>query len=175
MWTLGFDDRVYSTTYATSLLHFKSHAKSLLLSVFSVLSSHADWTWLGSLRLTAHAECWLLNCWLLTALVWTRLLVAYSLLLWSLHVSGLTANCSLTPDCWNLPPLSRSSGLDREHLVQGFSLSSTQRWLAYSVAGGIQQFCLCCVGSSLGRVCLCVRCHWNTRSYCGRCVAIDVI
>jgi hypothetical protein len=46
--------------------------------------------------------------------------------------------------------LSRSSGLVREHLVQGFSLSSTQRWLAYSVAVGTQQFGLCCLGSFLG-------------------------
>jgi hypothetical protein len=68
-------------------------------------------------------------------------------------------------------PLSRSSGLVTERLVQRTSLSSTQRWLAYSVAAGIQQF----VGSSLGSVCLCVRYHWNTRSYCVRCVAMDVI
>jgi hypothetical protein len=46
--------------------------------------------------------------------------------------------------------LSRSSGLQREHLVQGFSLSSTQLWLAYSVAAGTQQFGLYCLGSFLG-------------------------
>jgi hypothetical protein len=81
-------------------------------------------------------------------------------------------------DCFLLSKstlLSRSFGLVREHLVQRFSLSSTQRWLAYSVAMGNQQFDLCCVGSFLGSVCLCVRSHWNARSYCGRCVAMDVI
>jgi hypothetical protein len=61
MRTLGFDDQVYPKNYATSLLHFTSHTKSLLLSVFSTVSSHADWTWLESLGLTAHAECWLLT------------------------------------------------------------------------------------------------------------------
>jgi hypothetical protein len=64
---------------------------------------------------------WLLelnaDSWLITAMVWTRLLVAYSFLLWS--------------DCW-VPTLidfllskstllNRSSGLVREHLVQGVS------------------------------------------------------
>jgi hypothetical protein len=102
MWTPGFDDEVYSTTYAASLLHFTSHTKSLLLSVFSALSSHADWTWLGPLGLTAHAECWLLTAGI-TALVWTRHLVAYYLLLWSLHVSGLTASA----ECWLLTANSR--------------------------------------------------------------------
>jgi hypothetical protein len=48
------------------------------------------------------------------------------------------------------PPLSRSSGLQREHLVQEFYLSTTQRWLTYSVAMGTQQFCLCCLGSFIG-------------------------
>jgi hypothetical protein len=105
------------------------------------------------------ADCWR---WLLNANCWliTRLLVAYSLLLWSLHVYGLTTgfprwlltdNCSLA-HCWLSKPtlLSRSYGLVREHLVQGFSLSSTQRWLLYCVADGIQQFGLCCLGSFLG-------------------------
>jgi hypothetical protein len=147
MWAPGFDDQVYSTTYSTSLLHFTSHRKSLLLSVFCVLSSHADWTLLLSLGLTAD---WLLP--------------------WSLHVSDLTAQA----ECWQLTArslskstlLRRSSGLVREHLVQGLSLSSTQHWLAYSVAVGTQQFGLCCLGRFLGSVYLCVRCHWNTRSYC---------
>jgi hypothetical protein len=59
----------------------------------------------------------------------------------------LTANCSWLSKS---TLLSRPSGLYREHLVQGFSLSSTQRWLAYSVAVGTQQYSLCCLGSFIG-------------------------
>jgi hypothetical protein len=140
------------------------------------------WTWLGSLGLTAHTECWLLtadwsppwfelNSWLL---------IPYCSVLSMSLVWLLTALC-----CWvpTLPDfllskstlLSRSSTLVREHLIQRFSLSSTQRWLAYSVAAGIQEFGLCCVGSFQGSVCLRLCCHWNTRSYCGCCIAVDFI
>jgi hypothetical protein len=62
--------RFYSRTYTTSLPHFTSHTKLLLLSVFSAVSSHADWTWLGSLGLTApdcrsqKSHCdWLSKSW----------------------------------------------------------------------------------------------------------------
>jgi hypothetical protein len=59
----------------------------------------------------------------------------------------LTANSSWLSKS---TPLSRFSRLVREHLVQGFSLSLTQRWLAYSVAVGTQQFGLCCPRSFIG-------------------------
>jgi hypothetical protein len=140
---INVDTWICFTIYAISLLHFTSHTKSLLLSLFSAVSSHADWTWLGSLGLTALST------------------PGYLFLLWSLHVSDLTAffwssilwflgshtNCSWLSKCTQL---NISSGLMREHLVQGFSLSSMQRWLAYSVAVGIQQFGLCCLSSFLG-------------------------
>jgi hypothetical protein len=78
---------------------FLSSVSSLLCSAFC-LSAPEYWLLTAEFWLLT-AECSLLtaNYWLITALVWTRLLVACSLLLWSLHVSGLTA-----PDCRNLPP-----------------------------------------------------------------------
>jgi hypothetical protein len=52
----------------------------------------------------------------------------------------LTANWLTNSWLSKSTPLSRSSGLEREHLVQGFALSSTQRWLLRE----FQQFSLCC-------------------------------
>jgi hypothetical protein len=71
-----------SHTYITFAMRHKLGLPRL--SVFSALSSHADF---------------FSDCLLLTALVRTHLLVVYSILLWSLHVSNLTAQCS--------PPWSR--------------------------------------------------------------------
>jgi hypothetical protein len=96
------------------------------------------------------------------------LCLLFSFCLLSVCFWMLTANCSWLSKS---TLLSRSSGQVREHLVQGFSLSSTQRWLSYSVAAGTQQFCLCCPRSFMVTVCLCICCHWSMRSDCSRCVA----
>jgi hypothetical protein len=95
------------------------------------------------------------------------LMLCLGAVLWSLLCSVFYLSA---PECWQLTNslLLKSSGLEREHLVQGFSLSSTQRSLAYSVAAGIQQFGLCCLGNFIGSgICY----HWSMRSDCSRCVA----
>jgi hypothetical protein len=150
MWMPGFNGSglFYNLCNLVATLH-KSHNETRtgfstsVCLLFSQLPHWLNLTWVP----WADCSCWMLtaNCWLTTTLVWTRLLVAYSLLLWSLHVSGLTIS-----DLSKSTLLSRSSGLVREHLVQGFSLSSTQRWLACSVGAEIQQFSLCCLGTFIG-------------------------
>jgi hypothetical protein len=89
-----------------------------------LLCSHLP-RWLN-LTWVSWTDCsrWMLtaNYCLITALDWTRLLVAYSLLLWSLHASGLTPGFSTLTDWMSKSTLlSRSSGLVRYHPVQGFS------------------------------------------------------
>jgi hypothetical protein len=114
MWTPGFDDQVYSTTYTTSLLQFTSHTKSLLLLVFSALGAHADWTWLGSPGLTAHYKCWLLltHCWLVE--VTLRLTVSQSVSLGVEPHLGLMTRYLLLFDNYGLAfvgrPLWREDG-----------------------------------------------------------------
>jgi hypothetical protein len=110
--------------------------------------------------------------WMLTAnsltdlpmsLVWLCLWTDW-LLYWvpTLTDWQLTLAHSLLAECQNLPSCVELRGLVREHLVQGFSVCSLQREFV---------FILCCLGS----ICLSIHCHWNMHSYCGHCVAIDVI